>query len=703
MSGESVRVGVVHGADLSDEQRAAVTVAEESFTVETVPTASGFDGLDQYDVLWWHSARPVEEVSRDEATAIEAYLARGGGLLLSLGALTAVESLGIDPVAPNVVDEVPVTEPTGFLWKSLYADHPAVASFEGLRVPVVDRGTVPVARYEGRVPERGEVLASTVRGDLDLPREQSVVSWRVGDGAVIGVGGPLVFDAPAAAPLLEHRATLLDGLLSALVEQPSATPGRPTSGEELARLRSPLADDPQRPRYHLTSPANWLNDPNGLIVWNDQYHVFYQYNPGGPFHETLHWGHAVSDDLVTWRDEPVALSPTLDGPDRDGCWSGCAVDDDGTPTILYTGGNGRRQLPCLATTDDPGLRSWQKHADNPIIEEPPAELAILETEHWEAEFRDHCVWRANGCWHQIIGSGVEDVGGAALLYRSEDLRSWEYVGPILVGDWEKSGTVWECPELLDLGEKQLLHVSNYEDVLYFLGELRDDDFVTESRDLLDHGDFYAPQSMVDGDRYLLWGWLPEARDVSAQWDAGWSGALSLPREIDLGPDGRLRQRPARELTRLREDTFLREASRELTAGQEWDLGRGRYLELTATVGLVDADAVELVAFASPDGEEETRVRYTAESELVVDRHDASADPEATSDAQRMPITPYDDPLQLRAFFDGSVVELFANERHCLTSRVYPTRADSEGLSLRARGGRASVSSLSVWQLGSMWA
>ncbi|MBO4249560.1 glycoside hydrolase family 32 protein, partial [Halomicrobium sp. IBSBa] len=140
------------------------------------------------------------------------------------------------------------------------------------------------------------------------------------------------------------------------------------------------------------------------------------------------------------------------------------------------------------------------------------------------------------------------------LYESSDLRNWEYQGPILTGDRDTAGTVWECPELLDFGDRQLLHISNYEDVVYFLGTYEDGEFDADRRDKLDHGDFYAPQSMwTDDGRILTWGWLPEARDVSGQWNAGWSGAMSLPRELSLADDGGLCQRPAPELTELRGD------------------------------------------------------------------------------------------------------------------------------------------------------
>src|SRR5438270_14066279 len=98
-----------------------------------------------------------------------------------------------------------------------------------------------------------------------------------------------------------------------------------------------LVADPHRPRYHFLPPSNWMNDPNGLIQWNGAYHLFYQYNPFAPVWGSIHWGHAVSADLVHWRDLPIALAPTPGSADEFGVFSGCAFDNDGAATILYTG------------------------------------------------------------------------------------------------------------------------------------------------------------------------------------------------------------------------------------------------------------------------------------------------------------------------------------------------------------------------------
>ncbi|MBX0324497.1 GH32 C-terminal domain-containing protein [Halomicroarcula sp. F13] len=703
---ESRRVGCLFVDACSDEQAAAYEWCEETFDDVERCSLATVDPTD-YDVLWWHRDDPFdgEAVAGPEGEALATYVRSGGALLLTLGAMAAVEPLGFDPVGPDAVGWEEIPEPTGPLWKALYADHPVAEGFDTLRVHTRGPGvTVPYARYEHVAPMEGDVLASTARGDTDVVKGMATVVWEPDEGRVLGIGSAVSFRQPTHDICHRNRETLVSNALEHLVDGDAVgLTGRPKDVATLTEMRGELADDSLRPTYHVTPPANWLNDPNGLIHWNGQYHLFYQYNPTGPFHNTIHWGHAVSDDLIHWEDKPVALSPSPDGPDRDGCWSGCAVDDDGTATILYTGGRDKKQLPCIATAADEDLSSWVKDPDNPVIEETPAEPEVLRTEHWEGEFRDHCVWREDGVWHQLIGAGMEGGGGAALLYVSENLRDWEYRGPILSGDRDTAGTVWECPELLDFGDRYLLHVSNYEDVVYFLGTYEDGEFTPERRDKLDHGDFYAPQSMwTDDGRILTWGWVPEARDVSAQWDAGWSGTMSLPRELTLADDGGLCQRPAPELTDLRGANTHHDELR-LSSGDRRRLDvESRTFELRATVRLEDAEAVELSVLETPDRAERTPVRYTRNSEIFVDRSTSSHDQQATTATQQMRVTPYDSPLSLRVFVDGSVVEVFANERHCLTSRVYPTNEDATGVSLAAEGGRATVASLDVWEMESAW-
>src|SRR5262249_5014351 len=260
---------------------------------------------------------------------------------------------------------------------------------------------------------------------------------------------------------------------------------------------------------------------------------------------------AVSADLLHWSDLPIALTPTPGSPDAEGCYSGCAVDHNGVPTLIYSGHNranpGAFQLPCLATSDDE-LLSWTKYTHNPIISGPPQNLDVIG-------FRDHCVWKEGDTWYQIIGSGINGVGGTVLLYRSPDLIHWEYVHPICVGDLTQTeplwtGSMWECPDLFALGDKHVLVVSGWDKhqkhyALSFIGTYADHLFSPQPPRKLDFGaSFYAPQSLRDAaGRRIMFGWLREERDTQAQRAAGWSGVMSLPRILSITADGALGMRP----------------------------------------------------------------------------------------------------------------------------------------------------------------
>ena len=167
-----------------------------------------------------------------------------------------------------------------------------------------------------------------------------------------------------------------------------------------------------------------------------------------------------------WKDLPIALAPSKDGPDKDGCWSGCVVDDGGIPTALYTGLE--PQTVCLATSDD-GLRTWKKHP-MPVIDGPPPDLELTGfpsiTGHQSADFRDPYVWREEGRWFLLIGAGRREKGGTALLYDSEDLRHWRYLGPLSTGVVGTDCNMWECPVLLRSGNRCALLISPHPEAKY---------------------------------------------------------------------------------------------------------------------------------------------------------------------------------------------------------------------------------------------
>src|SRR5204863_5216366 len=174
--------------------------------------------------------------------------------------------------------------------------------------------------------------------------------------------------------------------------------------------------DLQRPAYHLLPTRGWINDPCAPLYWQGQYHMFHQYNPHAAVWGDMHWAHATSPDMIHWQHLPIALAPTPGWDDADGCFTGSAVDDHGVATFLYTGvksvapefatlrdgHSNLREVQCLATSNDPLLRTWTKWK-TPIIQ-PPADPLLTG-------FRDPFLWRDRDLWYLGVGSGVRKQGG----------------------------------------------------------------------------------------------------------------------------------------------------------------------------------------------------------------------------------------------------------------------------------------------------
>lgn len=430
--------------------------------------------------------------------------------------------------------------------------------------------------------------------------------------------------------------------------------------------------DPHRPTYHLMPERNWMNDPNGLIQWNGVYHAFYQYNPYGALWGNMSWGHARSTDLIHWEQLPLAIVQDPDGADADGCFSGAMVVHDGVPTMVYTGVRGPQERCCLAWPTDDDLIGWRKHPGNPVIPETPEGLAITI-------FRDHTLWREGDVWYMGIGSGIEGQGGAVLLYRSTDLLEWEYLHPLAIEQPELNAsgnllsTGWECPDFCFIDDQPVLIACEWDvdpiDVCWWRGAMQEHRFMATSKGRVDFGDcLYAPQTFrAEDGRRLFFGWMREMRSDADQLAAGWSGVMSLPREMYLLDDGSVAFRPAAEVEALR--------------------GDHRRIE-SADVEVATSASCEVGVQASTP----FALEWSNDCTLVWD----GATLTLNARGESFPASLSADAVDLRVFIDHSLIEVFANDCVCISTRVYTDTWDNMKVASSA------PITIDVWDIPTIW-
>lgn len=276
-----------------------------------------------------------------------------------------------------------------------------------------------------------------------------------------------------------------------------------------------------------------MNDPHGIVFADGVYHLFYQYVPGATAWESgLSWGHAVSRDLVQWRELVPALDPL---PDEVGCWSGSIVLAD-EPTMFYTRpteGEWGRGMVVMAT-GSPDLTTWTRH--DVVIDGPPS--------HEFFDFRDPQVRRDGDTWKMTIGAGQRGVGGCALQYSSTDLRTWTYDGVLAVRSATApliaTGTVWECPQFLQVDGEWVLIVSAMDgaelaQVMYAIGDYDGREFSPRTWGHFGHSKcVYATTTFhdVDGAPCAM-SWL---RELPRSADQEWAGEQGLVHRLHIVDD-----------------------------------------------------------------------------------------------------------------------------------------------------------------------
>lgn len=311
-----------------------------------------------------------------------------------------------------------------------------------------------------------------------------------------------------------------------------------------------------RPKIHLTAPQNWINDPNGFIYYNGEYHLFYQYFPYECKWGTMHWGHATSKDLVMWEHYPIALYPTKEY-DQNGCFSGTAMIENGELHLYYTAikydkfregnihspyDNYSFEASQAKIVSKDGYK-FDNYEDKRLIIPPILDESLGHRTHT----RDPKVWKYKDRYSMILGSKFKQEGnnkftGQALFYTSNDGEQWTYKNRCYD---DSIGDMWECPDLFKVDGSYVLVMSPENIILDDINYTNNSvysivDFDEETCEMklinnqkfLDEGlDLYAPQTTLDefGNRILI-GWMRMPLTFEGE---EWIGMMSLPRVINI--------------------------------------------------------------------------------------------------------------------------------------------------------------------------
>ena len=501
------------------------------------------------------------------------------------------------------------------------------------------------------------------------------------------------------------------------------------ASEELQKAREyeeregELVSESLRPVYHFTARVGWMNDPNGLSWYGGKYHLFYQYHPYDALWGPMHWGHAVSQDMVHWEYLPCALAP--DSPyDDKGCFSGSAITmPDGRHMLMYTGCSedkaderGRwKQVQCLAFGNG---TDYEKYEGNPIISEK--DLPQGGSIH---EFRDPFIFsNGAGRYRAVAANANKDNDGVTqiCLYKSDDGLHWRRES-ILFEDTGKVGIMWECPNFFDIGNDYVLMASPMDmeeekadgsirfpkgnNVCYMIGDFDDEKGTFTPRMTkvgqpsyhpVDSGlDFYAPQVMRAPDgRVIMIGWMQDPEN-GLKHDAKLQifGQMTCPRELFI-KQNRLCQRPVRELAALRDNKVEYNNTILYNGEAKFPGVEGRSVELFIRISPDDNEEVSTedgisyddftLRFAEDD-KHYTEFSFDPHNSIVaIDRNHSVDDLDITG-SRTMRVRDRHGMISLRILIDKWSAEIFINEGEQVISTTYYTDPEAKDISFIASG------------------
>ena len=454
-----------------------------------------------------------------------------------------------------------------------------------------------------------------------------------------------------------------------------------------------------RPAFHLTPFIGWMNDPNGFSFYKGQYHLFYQYNPYSLYWDSMHWGHAVSKDLLHWGYLPAALAPE-NFYDSFGVFSGSSMElSDGRQLLMYTGvikeNDIDTQTQCLAIGNG---TDYKKSEKNPVIN-----TNQLPAGFDSSNFRDPKIWKdEQGYYNCIAVSKKTDGNGAVLLYRSKDAINWNFESVFLENDGS-IGHMWECPDFFELDGKKIVCLSpqdmcakeykyhNGNGTVCFIGHLNKEGnkFIAESDNCIDYGiDFYAPQTIKNPDgRTIMIGWMQnwDSVNLTDRQNRNWFGQMSLPRELSV-INGKLYQKPVKEIENFRQNPVIIN-NQKFNGSFSSDTLKGRCFDMEITIRPENKNDFNYftVNLAGDERiEKKIILSYNAKKGLLTFDRSWSGTRRAICNISECKVQVCQE-LKLRIIMDKYSIEVFINDGQQVMTNTFYTDLSADKISFETQG------------------
>lgn len=461
------------------------------------------------------------------------------------------------------------------------------------------------------------------------------------------------------------------------------------------QLNIDYSDDANRPIYHALPDYGWANETYGLIYLQGEYHMFYQKNDVFLGIAQQNWGHFTSSNLVDWEEQNAVLWPD-EGWDHYGIWSGCAIIlNDGTPAVAYTGVDGQKAGIGTATSSD-NYQTLVKDSYNPVIPQAPSSVNM--------DFRDPYIWEKDGVYHMVVGSGISSIGGNLVYYKSVDFENWNYEGIAFQGQKnEGEGEFWEMPVIYEFPNgKEMLLIQKTPDATpaittYWIGQFENGVFTPDfeqAKTLEVVNGFLSPTVTADEHGQITAiGIIPDEVDAAFHMEQGWANLFSVPQVWELDANNTIIIKPHPNLENLRgtQSTF-NSLTLEGSGSNYLSDYNGRHFELNATINTGNASQVGFIFGKSPDSQEEYKVYYDfSTQQWIVDASNSSLSPLVRKDIRKGSYAiNQGDVINVRVYVDGSVLEVFIDDKAHFTGRFFPTLANATGVDMFANGGSATA-------------